>query len=85
MSREEHSRLHNKNKIISEETKEKLRHTNKAKGEDHSNSKLNKIKVAEIKLRIALGEGIRKLGREFGVNHSVISDIKNGKAWKHVI
>jgi anti-sigma28 factor (negative regulator of flagellin synthesis) len=55
------------------------------KGSEIKSSKLNEEKVKEIKQKLFNGEKVRKLGREYGVDHSVISDIKNNKLWKHVI
>jgi hypothetical protein len=51
------------------------------RGERKPCAKLTWALVAEIRERLDRGEGVRSLGREFGVDHSVISEIKNNKAW----
>jgi hypothetical protein len=50
----------------------------------HAATKLNPEKVKEIRKKIDFGEGIRKLGREFGVCHKTIYEIKKGIRWAHV-
>jgi hypothetical protein len=47
-------------------------------------SKLDEYKVKQIKKLIDIGFGIRNIAKKFGVVHSVISDINNGKSWVHV-
>lgn len=54
-------------------------------GENNNASKLNIIKVQEIKLLLIEGEMTQKeIGAKFGVHQTTIRDIKNGKIWKHV-
>lgn len=49
-------------------------------GESHPNSKLTTEQAIEI---FTSPLGPTKLGRKYNVHHSVISDIKNRKIWKH--
>lgn len=84
MSRSEHSKKHRTNKKLSEETKEKLKHCRKLRGSEKSNAKLNEKMVKEIKEKLKQGYGVRQLGKEYKVHHSIISNIKNNKLWKHV-
>ena len=44
--------------------------------------KLNSIKVAEIRALIAKGESLTKIADRYQVDLSMISRIKNNKAWK---
>lgn len=55
-------------------------------GENNYLAKLTEDKVRTIraKLEESGGRGIRRLGREFGVSHSVIAKIRDRKSWKHV-
>lgn len=45
-------------------------------------AKLNIRMVREIRARLEAGERACKLAREFGVNESSISRIRNGKAYR---
>lgn len=47
-------------------------------------AKLTEAIVEEIKRRLNAGGGQRALAREFGVSHTVIYKIANGKQWQHV-
>jgi transcriptional regulator with XRE-family HTH domain len=47
-------------------------------------AKLTESAVAEIKGRLAAGESQRSIGARFGVASGTISDIANGRTWKHV-
>lgn len=51
-------------------------------GEDSPHHKLDKKEVQWIR-KNAREYGVRKTGERFGVSHSVISDILNGKSWKN--
>lgn len=53
-------------------------------GEGHVGHKLTEAKVIEIRGRLAAGETGDSLALEFGVSRSVISEIRNRKAWRHV-
>jgi DNA invertase Pin-like site-specific DNA recombinase len=85
-SRSEHSREHGieRKGKISKETKEKISNAHKAKGSRNGNSKLTEIDVIEIKKMLNDGMGVRAIARLYNIYHSVISNIKTGKAWKHV-
>jgi hypothetical protein len=70
---------------------ENIRHAfktglNKSKGEGNTNSKLTKKDVIEIKTELLnYKKGmIAALGRKYGVSFYAISNIKLGRAWKHV-
>ncbi len=54
------------------------------RGDDHYNAKLNTEQVKWVKLKLSLGRSCRSLARTLGVSHQLISDIKQGKTWKHV-
>lgn len=47
-------------------------------------SKLTTGDVVAIRERLASGERGRHLAAEFGVHESVISQIKNGRVWRHI-
>jgi hypothetical protein len=53
-------------------------------GEHHHYAKLTEAQVVEIISSTERGSGVR-LAEKFGVARSVISQIKNRKAWKHVL
>lgn len=55
-----------------------------AKGSLNGASKLTEDSVRTIKRRLSRGERVVALAREHGVSHTQISNIKNGKIWKHV-
>jgi hypothetical protein len=56
-----------------------------AKGVDHGGAKLTEEQVLEIRRRYAAG-GVtqRALGDEYGVDHSLISNIVRRKKWTHL-
>ncbi|MCK9310007.1 MAG: HNH endonuclease [Candidatus Cloacimonetes bacterium] len=86
-SRSEHSREHGieRKGKISEETKQKLRDAPKLKGSQIKTSKLTEIDVIEIKRLLNEGMGVRAIAKLYNIHHSNISNIKTGKAWKHVV
>ena len=47
-------------------------------------NKLTEKNVHDIRLRHSKGERVTDLAKEFGVNTTMISRIKNGKAWTHI-
>lgn len=52
--------------------------------------KMTKTKLAEadvrlIRQRVATGEAIRVIAREYGMSHSVIGAVARGETWKHVV
>ena len=53
-------------------------------GEKHGNAKLKNAQIAEIRRLIEDGQTQRKIAESFGVSHSIISEIKCRKSWKHV-
>lgn len=54
------------------------------KGEAAPRAKLTEAQVLGIRARAAAGEPHRKLGREFAVDYSTISDIVRRKSWAHL-
>lgn len=54
---------------------------NRLKGERHPRAKLSEGDVVQIR---ASGLGARRLAKAFGVDPSVIQDVKNRIIWKHV-
>ena len=46
--------------------------------------KLTEEQAREIKRRALAGEGLRALGREFGVGHNIVGGIKIGRDWPHL-
>ena len=65
--------------LISKDNRNKLRVGEKANG-----TKLNDQKVKEIRVMVKEGFTQKEIGAKFGVSASVISEIKNKKAWGHV-
>lgn len=55
-----------------------------ARGELIGISKLVPSDVFQIRKRLAQKESCRSIARSFGVHHSVISDIKRNKTWRHL-
>ena len=53
-------------------------------GENNHNAKLTDEKVVRIRLLLSEGLSHRRIASLFGVNHSQITAIATGKAWKHV-
>jgi len=81
ISKSEHSKIHNKNKIVSEETKNKQ--SEKKKGENAPNSTLTEQDIILIKIDLCGGLLTqREIAKKFGVDKSTISSIKTGKTWK---
>lgn len=54
------------------------------RGEHHTNSKLTKCDVIEIKRLDSIGIKRCEIAKRFNVHKSLISSILNGKAWRHV-
>lgn len=83
--RSDHSREHTIGRVVSEETRQKLKKIdNRPVGEQIKNHKLTEEQVREIKIKLLQGYGVRELGRMYNMNHTTISDIKNNKGWKHI-
>src|SRR3990167_242163 len=57
-----------------------------ARGETSGRAKLSEQEVIEIINFFKSGNcnGVRRLGRKYGVNHGTISRIKNGFNWRHI-
>lgn len=58
---------------------------NLPRGSGHKNSKLNETKVASILRRLASGEALCALAREYGVANNCIFSIKHRETWAHVV
>jgi hypothetical protein len=54
------------------------------RGERASSAKLTEADVVAIRRRYASGERRADLAREFGVTHTNVTDIVNGKTWTHL-
>lgn len=54
---------------------------NKARGEVCNKSHLTNDIVMEIYRSVI---GARELGRQYGINHSTVSNIKTGRTWNHI-
>ncbi len=67
-----------------ENMRDKILHKKTNYGEKCHSSKLTAEKVLEIRRRLANGERIYLLAEEYGVSRPNISNIKNGKHWKHI-
>lgn len=55
-----------------------------APGMRNSHAKLTDQQVVDIRTRFEGGELIRALAAEHGVHHKTVSDIVNGRRWKHL-
>lgn len=53
-------------------------------GEKHHESKLKAFQIPLIRDRIALGDSLESIGRDFGVSGGAIGLIKRCKTWTHV-
>ena len=54
-------------------------------GEEHPNSKLTVNQVKRIRnLYIPFKYGVKKLGKEFNINHRTVYDIVKRRNWKHI-
>ena len=60
---------------------DQYRHGTRVMGDRLWTAKLTLDKARKIRLRRGNGEGVRALGREFGVSHSAIRSILSGKSW----
>lgn len=54
------------------------------RGERHPKAVLTAEHVIAIRARRAAGEGVRALGREFGVSHNTIVAVVQRRSWHHV-
>lgn len=71
-----------KNRIVSDETKEKLRNANI--GSKSPVAVLDEEKVKEIKISLMDGVKQSELAKQFNVSYGVISAIKHNRTWTHV-
>ncbi len=55
-----------------------------SRGEDHYNAKLSKADVLTIRARVAAGEAVASVARDYGVRWSAIHKIRSGVTWKCV-
>lgn len=60
---------------------DKVRHNTLARGERIKSSKLSEAQVRSIK---SDARSTAAIGRDYGVDQSLVSRIKTGKVWKHV-
>lgn len=54
-------------------------------GEDVSSSKLNERLVLEIDAKLKMGHSQRELAKEYGLAKGSIQNIKDRRAWKHIL
>ena len=81
--RSEHSREHMTGHVVSEATRKIL--AEKSRGRANTACrKFSPEQVREIRERVASGEGVRAVGRAYGVNHAVIQSIVSGKTYADV-
>ena len=60
---------------------DRLVHGTSNRGEHNPMAKLTIQRVREIKARLAAGDRVRELGRELGISHTLVSNIKTGSRW----
>ncbi len=53
-------------------------------GERHPGAKLTQGQASEIKRRARSGEGATSLAREFAISSTAVSDIRDGRRWRHL-
>jgi len=86
----EHSSFHNKNKIVSEETKKKISKSGKGravteetrikiKGKNNPNYKITNQKIIDIRIDIEKKLSQRKIANKYDVSQTTVSSIKTGK------
>lgn len=81
MSLSSHSSMHGKGRRLSESTKKKISEIKKNQKVTWMR-KLTDEDAKNIRDKIKMGFGIRALAREYGVDHSVICLIRDGKTYK---
>lgn len=64
--------------------KTKFELCHRMKGNRNSPTKLTPQQATEIYQRAWNGEGLRRIARDFGLNHSTVSGIKYGRLWAAV-
>jgi hypothetical protein len=55
------------------------------KGEEASGAKLTEAQVLDIRRRIASREVQARIAERYGMSPTTITDIKNGKSWRHLV
>ena len=80
--RSEHTREHMTGHVVSEATRKIL--AEKSRGKANSRRKFSAEQVREIRACVAAGEGVRAVGRKYGVGHAVIQDIVSRKTYADV-
>lgn len=68
----------------SENSYQKVAHGTMPAGEKCHTHKLKEAEVLEIRRRLAAGEGLTALSREYGVGLTAISQIRERRSWKHI-
>ncbi len=53
-------------------------------GSEHHSAKLDPEKVRAIRARIAAGEALAAIARDFGVSDQALFKLRDGKTWKHI-
>lgn len=74
---------YNRNKTLSDDTKQKL--SKIFQGENSNFSILKECQVAEIKTKIIQGEKDSDIAKKFGVSEGCISNIRYGYRWEYLI
>lgn len=70
-------------RVFTEEHKKRM--ADAERGEKNHQAKLTEKDVIEIKTRIKNGETNPSIAKDFPVSHKMISLIRTGKSWRHVI
>lgn len=60
-------------------------HGTRPKGSGHSHAKINEDDVANMRLAFASGESKLRISKRYGLHHSTVGDIINGKTWRHTL
>ena len=55
-----------------------------ARGSKNQSARLNEAQAVEIRRRATAGEDQNALAAEFGVSQTLVSNIRTGRAWRHV-
>lgn len=63
---------------------DKVAHGTIPRGESHPAARLTEADVRTIKAALAAGRSGAAIAREYGVSHSLVSQIKSGLKWRHV-
>lgn len=71
-----------KGKKLSKTTRQKM--SASRTGEKHHSTTINEKIAKEIKMLIMLGYRNQNIASHFGISKSIVNDIKNNGAWKHI-